>query len=103
MRHGFFADMGGFLLVPSDCDPFPVTAKQIYWLVTHNYMPFPEVTSEEMEDKSKQDTVAKAINYLQVGYLILQCIGRAAQQLTVTTMELSALAIVVCSSMISMC
>ena len=28
-------DMGGFLLVSPDCRSFPVTAKQIHWLVTH--------------------------------------------------------------------
>jgi hypothetical protein len=55
MRHGFFADMGGFLLVPPDDNmtPFPVTAKQIYWLVVHYYLPFPNFTSAELADKSK--------------------------------------------------
>lgn len=103
MRHGFFADMGGFLLVPPDSTPFPITAKQIHWLVTHGYLRFPEVTSAEMADKSKQDTVAKVVTCFQIGYLVLQCVGRAAQRLTVTTMELSALAIVVCSIMTSLC
>jgi hypothetical protein len=33
MRHGFFADMGGFLLVPRDSVSFPITTKQLHWLV----------------------------------------------------------------------
>ncbi|KUJ14219.1 uncharacterized protein LY89DRAFT_784208 [Mollisia scopiformis] len=103
MEHGFFADMGGFLLVPPDTVPFPATAKQIHWLIEHRYLPFPDVTSAELADKSKQDTVAKVVTCFQIGYLVLQCLGRAAQRLTVTTMELSALAIVVCSIMTSLC
>ncbi|KAI1740893.1 hypothetical protein F4680DRAFT_458454 [Xylaria scruposa] len=37
----------------------------------------------------------------QVGYLIIQCIGRAVTHLTITALELNALAIVVCSLMTS--
>jgi hypothetical protein len=103
MRHGFFADMGGFLLMPTNGTPFPVTAKHIHWLVMHNYLPFPDVTLAEMSDKSKQDTIARVVTFFQIGYLVLQCLGRAAQRLTVTTMELSALAIVICSIMTSAC
>lgn len=103
MEHGFFADMGGFLLVPPDTVPFPAAAKQIHWLIVHRYLPFPDVTSAEPANKSKQDTVAKVVTCFQIGYLVLQCLGRAAQRLTVTTMELSALAIVVCSIMTSLC
>jgi hypothetical protein len=95
MQHGFVADMGGFLLVPPDSTPFPVTAKQIHWLVVHQYLPFPDTISKEMEDKSKQDTIAKVVACFQIGYLVPQCLGRAAQHPTVTTMELSALAMVV--------
>jgi len=103
MRHAFFADMGGFLLVPPDTPPFPVTGKQIHWLVVHNYLPFPGTTSADLADKSKQDTIAKMVACFQISYLILQCLGRAAQRLTITTLELSALAIVVCSIMTSLC
>ena len=56
-----------------------------------------------MEDKSKQDTIAKVVTCFQFGCLIHQCLGRAAQRLTITTMELSAFAIVVCSIMTSLC
>ncbi|GLB07712.1 hypothetical protein AtubIFM57258_003073 [Aspergillus tubingensis] len=103
MRHGFFADMGGFHLVPPDGPPFPVTSKHIHWLVIHNYLPFPEITSEEITDRSKQDTVAKIVSCMQTSWMLLQCLGRAAQGLAITTLELSALAIVVCSVMTSLC
>lgn len=103
MRHGFFADMGGFLLLTPDFEPFPVTSRHIHYLVTHDYLEFPEVSKQEMTDKSKQDTVAKGVTFFQVSYLVLQCIARADQDLPITTMELSALGIVVCSIMTACC
>lgn len=103
IRHGFFADMGGFLLVPRDSKPFPVTSKHLHWLVSRRYLPYPEVSPKEIWDKSKQDTVAKLISCFQIGYLMVQCLGRAGQGLAITTLELSALAIVVCSIMTNIC
>ncbi|KAI0841331.1 hypothetical protein F5Y06DRAFT_261297 [Hypoxylon sp. FL0890] len=99
MRMAFFADMGGFVLETSDCDPFPVNAKQLHWLVVNNHIDYPDIKNEEIWDKSKQDRLARAITSFQIGYLIIQCIGRAAQHLTITALELNALAIVVCSLM----
>lgn len=103
MRHGFFADMGGFLLITPDTEPFPVTSRHIHYLVTHGFLDMPDTTIREMTDKSKQDTIAKVVTFFQVAYLVLQCIARALQDLAITTMELSALAIVACSIMTSCC
>jgi hypothetical protein len=101
MRHAFFADMGGFVLHTQDGTVFPVNALQLRWLVRHQYIEFPSITRREVWDKSKQDTFTKVITAFQVGYLVIQCSARAAQKLTITTLELNALAIVVCSLMTS--
>lgn len=103
VRHGFFADMGGFMFIPRDSKPFPITSKHLHFLVSRGYLPFPDVTLKEIWDKSKQDTLAKLISCFQIGYLLIQCIGRAAEKLTITTMELSAVAIVVCSIATNLC
>jgi hypothetical protein len=103
IRHGFFADMGGFLLIPRGSEPFPVTSKHLHWLVSRGYLPFPNTSLKEIWDKSKQDTVGKLISCFQIGYLIVQCLGRVGQHLAITTLELSALAIVVCSIMTNIC
>jgi hypothetical protein len=99
MRHAFFADMGGFVLHTEDGLTFPLNAIQLHWLVRHKYVEFPKITRREVWDRSKQDTFTKVITAFQVGYLIIQCSARAAQKLTITTLELNALAIVVCSLM----
>lgn len=101
--HAFFADMGGFLLVPKDFPPFPVTNRHIIWLVKNGHLKFPDVSPGDIDDKSKQDTIAKVLICFQVLYLVLQCIGRAALGLAITTLELSCIAIVVCSMFISFC
>ena len=106
MRHAFFADMGGFLLIPAaggSGKPFRITAKHLHYLVQRKYLDYPDVSQEELWDKSKQDTITKIITCFQIFYLVLQCIGRAVQGLDITTMELSALAIVVCTILTSVC
>ncbi|KAJ5425342.1 hypothetical protein N7465_000412 [Penicillium sp. CMV-2018d] len=102
-RHGFFANMGGVELVPADGGAFRINPKHIHWLVSRGYIDVPEVSDEELWDKFKQDTITKLITCVQVAYLILQCIGRAASGLAVTTIELSTVAIVGCTLMTSIC
>ena len=101
MRHAFLADMGGFVLHTLDGETFPVNATQLRWLIRHEYVEYPRLSRKEVWDKSKQDTFTKVITAFQIGYLIVQCVARAAQGLTITTLELNALAIVVCSLMTS--
>jgi hypothetical protein len=38
LRHGFFADMGGFILETADYIPFPIDANQIHYLVSEGFM-----------------------------------------------------------------
>lgn len=99
MRLAFFADMGGFVLDGSDFDSFPLNAKQLHWLVVNGHLPYPETTPAEIWDKSKQDRLAKIITSFQIGYVVVQCIGRLTQDLAITTLELNTLAIVVCTIM----
>ncbi|KAL5387546.1 hypothetical protein PMIN02_008081 [Paraphaeosphaeria minitans] len=101
MRQAFFADMGGFVLHARHADSFPLNAAQLCWLVRHGYIQYPKITKKEVWDKSKQDTFTKLVTAFQGGYLIIQCIARVIQGLAITTLELSAVAIVVCSLMFS--
>lgn len=119
MRMAFFADMGGFVLHTRRTDsrdgdaqeadrqdgdkrsgdPFPLNAKQLHWLIANGYVEYPALRPDDVWDKSKQDRLAKGITAFQVAYLIVECCGRAAQNLAITTLELNTLAIVVCSLM----
>lgn len=90
--------MGNFFPISPDCSPSSVTVKDINGLVTHNHMPFAEVTSAEMKDrvqadKYRQGTISKAVALGNFSDQILnvQSISHTAQQLSATTTELSRL------------
>lgn len=97
MRHGFYANMGGFVLQPHDSKPFPVNAKQLHYLVTRGYTPFPSITGKEIWDKSKQDGFQKLLTMLQTGWFVVQVLSRAIQHMPVTTLELTTFTYVFCT------
>lgn len=94
--HAFYADMGGFLVHPPDCTPFPVTAKQVHYLVQQRYLPIPKITKKEIWDKSKADMFAKIVATFQAAWLVAQVIARGIQHLSVTLLELSTVALITC-------
>ena len=97
MRHGFYANMGGFVLQPQDSKPFPINSKQLHWLVTRGYAPFPSTTGKEIWDKSKQDGFQKLLTMVQTGWFVIQVLGRAIQHMPVTTLELTTFTYVFCT------
>jgi hypothetical protein len=58
--HGFFADMGGFILESPDCEPFPVNAEQLHYLVSHGYVDFPRLRKLDIKVMSKTDGLSKS-------------------------------------------
>jgi hypothetical protein len=97
IRHGFFADMGGVLLQPKDSTPFLVNSRQLAYLVERGYMPFPDISEAEIWDRSKADTLAKAVTIVQASWLVIEILGRAIEKLETTTLELAAASIVFCT------
>ena len=95
--HGFYATMGGFILQPRDSGPFPVNSMQLHYLVTRGYVPFPEITETKIRCMGKQDTFQKILTLLQLGWFIVQCIGRAIQHLPITTLELATSGLALCT------
>lgn len=97
IHHGFYAMMGGFVLQPRDSKPFPIKPEQLHYLVTRGYTSFPAITEKEIRDKGKQDGFQKILTLLQLGWFVLQCLGRAIQHLPVTTLELATFGLVLCT------
>ncbi|KAL8791243.1 MAG: hypothetical protein Q9213_000200 [Squamulea squamosa] len=89
--------MGGFILNPPDYSRFPVDAHQIRYLVANGFMKFPVIDSEAIWDKNKADTFVRTLTSVQVLWFTLQCIGRAAQHLSISTFELDMVAFVLCT------
>jgi hypothetical protein len=97
LTHGFYADSGGFQLHTRDSKPFPITAKQVAYLVEYGFIDMPTITKREINDKSKADRVTKALAFIETGWLVTKLAGRAAQGLQITPFELVTLAVLVCS------
>lgn len=97
VRHGFYANMGGFHLKPNGSASFPINAKQLHYLLENGYISFPEFTAKDVWDKSKADGFQKLFTCIQTGWFLVQCLGRAIQRLPVTTLELTTLGFVLCT------
>lgn len=98
LRHGFYCGMGGFFIaVPEDpSKPFSVTGLQLLWLLSNGFVRIPSITSGEIKDKSKQDSLTKAIVFGQTLWFVAQCVGRGCQGLAVSTLEIITLAYIAC-------
>ena len=97
MVHACYADSGGFVLKAKDYPAFPVSAKQLHYLVSKQYLPIPRITREEIWDKSKADFFANLIAFLQVAWFLVQLAARGIQKLPVTLLELGTLALLTCA------
>ena len=97
ITHAFFADMGGFLLQTKDSPAFPLNAIQLHYLVKEGYLKYPEVDRKTLQDKDKAEAFVRIITIIQICWFLLNCIGRAAQHLAITTFELTTIAFIVCS------
>ncbi|KAI9790322.1 MAG: hypothetical protein M1833_001959 [Piccolia ochrophora] len=97
MSHAFLADMGGFTLHTPDWPPFPLNSKQLHYLVINKYIEYPEVNKKDIADKNKNDGFARVLTVLQTLWFFLDCVGRGAQGLELTTFELTALSFILCT------
>jgi len=97
MKEAFFADMGGFILHTRDQLPFPIDAKQLHYLVSRRYLKLPILDHRVIEDKNKVDGLLRTITLCQITWFVISVIGRWAQQLVVTTAELTTVSFILCS------
>ncbi|KAL8741501.1 MAG: hypothetical protein Q9190_005900 [Brigantiaea leucoxantha] len=101
IHHGFYANMGGFVLDAKYSDPFPINARQLQWLLLRGYVHGPTITVQDIQDKSKADGLAKALTCLQAGWFLAQIVGRAIQRLHITTFEIATLSFILYTLLIS--
>ena len=86
------------MLQPPDYGTFPITAKQIHYLVKERYIKIPDISDKEIFDKSKADQTTKTIACLQSGWFVTQCIARAIEHLPISPLEITACAIILCTA-----
>ena len=94
ITHSFFANSGGFVLNSWDEGCFPLDAAQIHYLLENGYIKLPTTHRRDILDKNKADAVVRVITSIQIVYFLLNAVGRAFQNLFITTLELTTLAFV---------
>lgn len=90
--HGFFAIMGGYMLY--DENDIPVRTLRPKAL-DDDTLDFPNMTQDEIQDRSKGDMLSKGLVLLQTTWFVLQCLGRAVERLPTTELEITTLALAV--------
>ncbi|KAF8950663.1 hypothetical protein BDZ97DRAFT_1618016, partial [Flammula alnicola] len=88
MTHGYFIQMGGFTLFHGDAPKEVLSPKRLKYLAAKGEIEFPNITEEEIQDRSKGDALSKTLVIGQTTWFIAQCISRKAQGLVTTELEL---------------
>jgi hypothetical protein len=95
----FYAVMGGFMVDVSDIhDSHSLLTLQplgIVELAKNGH--FFELSETSIKDKSKADILAKLLVCVQVVWMVIQCIGRKAQGLPISLLEIHVLVHVACA------
>jgi hypothetical protein len=83
LAHSYFANMGGFHYRGNV--HFPLTASQ--YAQDCELYEMPEVTEDDITDRSKQDIFAKGIALIQISQLVISLIVRKTQSLPFSQLE----------------
>ena len=104
MVHGFYCAMGGYVITDVDGiisnvegRTFPVNGRQLVWLIENEFASVPTISADSIKDKSKADSLVKVFAGAQVLWFVAQCLGRWAQSLPTTTLEITTNAFVFCT------
>jgi hypothetical protein len=104
LLHLYYANMGGVLLnvecsangTEEKCAANVIMRiKDLYSLIDDGIFPIEGLSRNVILDKSNADSFIKAVACVQSTWLVAQCIGRAAQSLPITTLELVTVAYIV--------
>lgn len=94
MRHAFFTDMGGFILQPRDWVQFPINAKQLLWLIEHEYIAMPQVDAAAIRDRNKANGFVRFITAVQISWFCVNIAGRLAEGIAITAIEVTTVAFI---------
>ena len=111
LTHSYYANMGGLRLGVSGDAPvcklwasefstIALTTRQFAYLrktASPAIQATPDISEEEIKDKSKTDYFAKSIAVAQIFWLILSLIGRAARHLAISQLEILTTAFAACA------
>ncbi|XMA07858.1 hypothetical protein WAI453_000649 [Rhynchosporium graminicola] len=104
-NHSFWASMGGIAIKPSSNEPFipnrirsiTLSASGVSLLLKTSPHLLPDISLEEVKDKSKASSITKLLACLQASWFCLSTITRFAQHLSVSMLEVNSFAHALCT------
>lgn len=70
MKHPFFANSGGFFLNTPDFKPIPIDAKQLLYLINKQYVKFPSLDNQDIDDKNRSTFCCGSFPYSRLYGLV---------------------------------
>lgn len=107
--HSHYALMGGYAIsnlsassniLPNRQARLSLTPAALLFLAKHHPDLIPDLTEEEILDKSKASSLAKAIVCIQASWFCIQCILRLAEGLSISLLELNTFGHSICALII---
>lgn len=98
--HGFFIQMGGFVLYENGMAKQVLVYDDFKRLVKAGAIEAPIITDSDIQDRSKGDAISKGFVVLQTTWFMLQCIGRKAQDLPLCELEVVTLGFAVLNAIV---
>lgn len=96
--HGHYAEMGGYKVQDdSSGQQYIFRASQLAWLAQENLLAIPEVSAEDINDRSKTGQAAKFLACAQSAWFLVQAFARVGQRLPLTTFEVATIPFVGCT------
>jgi hypothetical protein len=90
LKMSFFATMGGFCFSETTLKGYHRRSLGFDTLLHPNTMDIIQAHPlSDIEDKSKASGIAKTVAVIQVGWVLLQCLGRYLEKLHITLLELN--------------
>ena len=74
-----------------------LSSMQMHYAYQEGLIPLPDVSGEELNDKSKGDALVKGAAVLQITWLVVQIIARTFQTLAISQLEITVVAFAACA------
>ncbi|CAD6580770.1 MAG: hypothetical protein ASARMPRED_000325 [Alectoria sarmentosa] len=97
----FQASESGHVVELQDGIAYKTRSGDLRTMVNEDIITIPRVTQESIYERSKADFFANVITLIQVLWFVVYTLGRVAQQLPISTLELSTLAFIWCAAVIA--
>ncbi len=89
IKHSFYAEMGGYRVVDKRSGQmYCFRPLQLAWLHKEKIIEIPEVSTEDIDDRSGADVLAKILACAQSTWFLVPTSARLQQKLTLTTLKI---------------